>query len=148
MRGIDFHPRRSIEEVEEGNNLAPRFGPNGLLPCITTDHASGDMLMMGWMTADALRLTLNTGERKILAGRGKLCGARGQPRGMHIVWWRHGLTTIKMHLVAGDSGRVRSILPCRLSVMLLPRSPGARFFWRSPKLHGKRKNLRRHRTLW
>jgi phosphoribosyl-AMP cyclohydrolase len=62
MPSIDFHPRRTVEEVEEGNILAPKFGPDGLLPCITTDHASGEVLMLGWMNADALRLTLQTGE--------------------------------------------------------------------------------------
>lgn len=61
MPSIDFHPRRTIEEVEEGHILAPKFGPDELMPCITTDHASGDVLMLGWMNADALRLTLETG---------------------------------------------------------------------------------------
>ena len=58
---IEFHPRRSVEEVEEGNILAPKFGPDGLMPCITSDAATGEVLMLGWMNADALRLTLETG---------------------------------------------------------------------------------------
>jgi len=62
MPAIEFHPRRTVEEVEEGCILAPKFGPDGLLPCITTEARSGDVLMLGWMNADALRLTLETGE--------------------------------------------------------------------------------------
>ncbi|TQM91575.1 phosphoribosyl-AMP cyclohydrolase [Roseinatronobacter monicus] len=58
----EFHPRRSVEEVEEGTVLAPKFGPDGLLPCITTDAATGNVLMLGWMNDAALRLTLQTGE--------------------------------------------------------------------------------------
>ncbi|MGP9791224.1 phosphoribosyl-AMP cyclohydrolase [Roseinatronobacter sp. NSM] len=62
MRELHFHPRVSVEEVEEGSNLAPKFGEDGLMPCITTDAGSGEALMLGWMNADALRLTLQTGE--------------------------------------------------------------------------------------
>jgi phosphoribosyl-AMP cyclohydrolase len=59
---IAFHPRRSVEEVEEGNVLAPKFEPDGLMPCVTTDAATGEVLMLGWMDAEALRRTLETGE--------------------------------------------------------------------------------------
>jgi phosphoribosyl-AMP cyclohydrolase len=57
-----FHPRDTVEQVEEGDRLAPKFGPDGLLPCVTTEAASGEVLMLGWMNAEALRLTLTTGE--------------------------------------------------------------------------------------
>ena len=59
---ITFHPRRSVHEVEEGTVLAPKFGPDGLMPCVTTDAATGEVLMLGWMDAEALRRTLKTGE--------------------------------------------------------------------------------------
>ncbi|WP_052262023.1 phosphoribosyl-AMP cyclohydrolase [Leisingera sp. ANG-M1] len=62
MDKIRFAPRQSVEEVEEGCVLAPKFGPDGLMPCITTDADSGEVLMLGWMTAEALRLTLESGE--------------------------------------------------------------------------------------
>lgn len=62
MRELHFHPRVSVEEIEEGSNLAPKFAEDGLMPCITTDAGSGEVLMLGWMNADALRLTLQTGE--------------------------------------------------------------------------------------
>jgi phosphoribosyl-AMP cyclohydrolase len=62
MAPVAFHPRRSVAEVEEGCTLAPKFGSDGLMPCVTTDAASGEVLMLGWMTAEALRLTLETGE--------------------------------------------------------------------------------------
>ena len=62
MSQIEFHPRNDVEEVEEGQVLAPKFGTDGLLPCVTTDADSGEVLMLGWMNAEALRLTLQTGE--------------------------------------------------------------------------------------
>ncbi|MCC5975219.1 MAG: hypothetical protein JJT81_14360 [Rubellimicrobium sp.] len=39
-----FHPHDTVEQVEEGNRLAPKFGKGGLMPCITTDAAAGGPL--------------------------------------------------------------------------------------------------------
>lgn len=57
-----FAARTSVAQVEEGVVLAPKFGPDGLIPVVTTDAASGDVLMMGVMTAEALLRTIETGE--------------------------------------------------------------------------------------
>ncbi|MEM9602487.1 MAG: phosphoribosyl-AMP cyclohydrolase [Pseudomonadota bacterium] len=54
--------RLSVHQVEEGNALAPKFGNDGLMPCVTTDAQTGEVLMLGWMNADALALTLRSGE--------------------------------------------------------------------------------------
>lgn len=59
---LRFAPRRSVEQVEEGHELAPSFDEHGLLPCVTTDAASGEVLMLGWMNAEALTRTIETGE--------------------------------------------------------------------------------------
>ena len=40
MDQVEFQIRRSVEQVEEGTDLAPKFGADGLLPCITTDAKS------------------------------------------------------------------------------------------------------------
>ena len=61
-RAAMFAPRRTIEQVEEGDELAPRFDEHGLIPAITTDADSGELLMVGYMNAEALRLTIATGE--------------------------------------------------------------------------------------
>ncbi len=57
-----FAPRASVEQVEEGRELAPRFDADGLIPAITTDADSGEVLMLGYMNAEALRQTMTTGE--------------------------------------------------------------------------------------
>lgn len=57
-----FGPRLSVEDVEEGRILAPKFDRDGLIPVVTTDAASGEVLMMGVMNADALLATLRTGQ--------------------------------------------------------------------------------------
>ncbi len=38
------------------------FDERGLVPCVMQDHASGEVLTLGYMNAEALRLTVETGE--------------------------------------------------------------------------------------
>jgi phosphoribosyl-AMP cyclohydrolase len=39
-----------------------RFDSNGLIPAIVQDSRTKDVLMMAWMNAESLRLTIETGE--------------------------------------------------------------------------------------
>lgn len=57
-----FTERTSIEQVEEGHELAPKFDEAGLIACVTTDASSGEVLMLGYMTAEALQITIEIGE--------------------------------------------------------------------------------------
>jgi len=59
---VKFNARNSIEQVEEGNELAPKFDDRGLITVVTTDADSGEVLMQGYMNAEALQLTIATGE--------------------------------------------------------------------------------------
>ncbi len=76
-----FAKRVSIEQVEEGHELAPKFDADGLLPCVTTQADTGEVLMLGYMNAEALKRTIATGEahyysrsRKILWHKGATSG--------------------------------------------------------------------------
>ncbi len=51
-----------IEEREEGLKFEPKFDASGLLTCVATDAASGDVLMVAHMNEEALRRTIATGE--------------------------------------------------------------------------------------
>ncbi len=57
-----FAQRRTIEQVEEGSELAPKFDAQGLITAVTTDFSSGELLMVGYMNAEALTRTIETGE--------------------------------------------------------------------------------------
>jgi phosphoribosyl-AMP cyclohydrolase len=59
---VRFQPRESIQQVEEGSDLAPRFDDRGLITVVTTDAESGEVLMQGFMNAEALARTIETGE--------------------------------------------------------------------------------------
>ena len=57
-----FAARTSIEQVEEGSELAPKFDADGLIPAVTTDYTTGELLMHGYMNSEALEKTIETGE--------------------------------------------------------------------------------------
>jgi len=48
--------------LEEGTTLSPRFDAHGLVTCVTTDAATGDLLMVAHMNAEALARSIETGE--------------------------------------------------------------------------------------
>ncbi len=57
-----FVERISVEQVEEGHELAPKFDAQGLIPVVTTDFHSGELLMHGYMNREALERTIELGE--------------------------------------------------------------------------------------
>ena len=76
-----FKERKTVEQVEESNELAPKFDENGLMPVVTTDANTGDVLMMGYQNEEALKKTIEIGEayywsrsRKCLWHKGSTSG--------------------------------------------------------------------------
>lgn len=57
-----FAERITVKQVEEGVELAPKFDDRGLIPAVTTDFESGEVLMHGFMNEEALRRTIESGE--------------------------------------------------------------------------------------
>ena len=57
-----FKKRNNIKEIEEGKYLEPKFDKNGLIPVITSDFKTGDILMHGYMNDEALKKTIETKE--------------------------------------------------------------------------------------
>ena len=81
MNEIKFEERKTIEQVEESTELAPKFDQDGLIPVVTTDFSSGEVLMQGYMNDEAFKKTISTGEavyysrsRKTLWHKGKTSG--------------------------------------------------------------------------
>tara|TARA_B100001996_G_C18608975_1_gene572932 strand:+ start:751 stop:1236 length:486 start_codon:yes stop_codon:yes gene_type:complete len=76
-----FEKRISIEQVEESDSFAPKFDDNGLIPVVTTDYKSGEVLMQGYLNAESFGMTLELGEavyysrsRKQIWHKGKTSG--------------------------------------------------------------------------
>jgi len=57
-----FSERGSKQSVENGDLLMPKFDADGLIAAVVTDVASGEVLMVGYMNAEALQRTVETGE--------------------------------------------------------------------------------------
>ncbi|MEL6195427.1 MAG: phosphoribosyl-AMP cyclohydrolase [Myxococcota bacterium] len=76
-----FSARLSVEQVEEGTDLAPKFDSDGLIPAVTTAVRDGAVLMLGYMNREALAKTIETGEahyysrsRRVLWRKGATSG--------------------------------------------------------------------------
>ena len=81
MSDVKFERRKTIEQVEESTELAPKFDQDGLIPVVTTDFNSGEVLMQGYMNEEAFKKTISLGEavyysrsRKTLWHKGKTSG--------------------------------------------------------------------------
>ncbi len=86
-----FAARRSVEQVEEGDELAPKFDERGLIVCVTTDADSGEVLMLGYMNREALEKTIRTGQahywsrsRQALWHKGATSGLTQQVREIRV----------------------------------------------------------------
>jgi len=81
MNEINFEKRKSVKQVEESTELAPKFDQNGVIPVVTTDYETGEVLMQGYMNEEAFKKTIEDGEaiyfsrsRKVLWHKGKTSG--------------------------------------------------------------------------
>lgn len=50
------------KELEEGSTLMPKFDENGLVPAVAIDHITKEPLMLAYMNAESLQMTLEKGE--------------------------------------------------------------------------------------
>lgn len=85
MTGQDqysFGQRTSVEQVEEGKTLAPKFDENGLIPVVTTDAETGELLMHGYMNAEALAKTIETAEAHYWSRSRKALWHKGATSGL------------------------------------------------------------------
>lgn len=57
-----FPPAGDKPALEAGDVLTPRFAPDGTIACVTVDADSGQVLMVAYMNAESLALTIQTGE--------------------------------------------------------------------------------------
>jgi phosphoribosyl-AMP cyclohydrolase len=62
MSKPSFPVALDTRSLERGTVLAPRFDQAGLIAVVVTDAGTGEVLMLAWMDAEALDLTLRTGE--------------------------------------------------------------------------------------
>jgi phosphoribosyl-AMP cyclohydrolase len=78
-----FSPPGDKAALEDGTDFTPNFDAHGLLPVVASSAETGKVLMLAYMNADALALTIQTGEahywsrsRKQLWRKGETSGNR------------------------------------------------------------------------
>jgi|TARA_B100000131_G_scaffold259934_1_gene255647 phosphoribosyl-AMP cyclohydrolase len=79
---IIFAKRESVEQVEEGNILAPKFDQNGIIPAVVTEASSGELLMLGYMNKESLRKTIETKEAYYWSRSREVLWKKGDSSGM------------------------------------------------------------------
>ena len=58
---VTFASRISVEQVEESDQLAPKFDDNGCIPCVTVHAETKEILMFAFMNSEAFKLSISTG---------------------------------------------------------------------------------------
>jgi phosphoribosyl-AMP cyclohydrolase len=76
-----FAARGSASEIEEGRAFAPKFDGDGLITAVVTDVASGDVLMVAHMNAEALAKTIASGEAWYFSRSRKKLWKKGETSG-------------------------------------------------------------------
>ena len=79
---VHFQARESIEQVEESTDFAPKFDERGLITVVTTDATSGELLMQGYMNAEALSRTVQTGEAHYFSRSRQVLWHKGATSGL------------------------------------------------------------------
>ncbi len=72
-----------MEQVEEGNLLAPKFAPDGTLPCVTRHAVTREILMVAFVNGEALRLTIETMLAHYWSRSRQKLWKKGETSGMH-----------------------------------------------------------------
>jgi phosphoribosyl-AMP cyclohydrolase len=81
MTGMGFHMAASSKEIEEGTAFTPKFDKDGLVTAVVTDVVSGELLMVAHMNAQALSLTIETGEAWYFSRSRQLLWRKGESSG-------------------------------------------------------------------
>ena len=76
-----FPARTTTADIELGTTLQPKFDADGLIPCITQDAQSGEVLMFAFMNAESLALTLTTKKATYWSRSRKKLWVKGEESG-------------------------------------------------------------------
>ncbi len=81
MSDTAFPAATDQHALERGSILAPRFDAAGLIAAVVTHAETGEVLMVAWMDAQALRLTMKTGEAHYFSRSRQALWKKGETSG-------------------------------------------------------------------
>ena len=76
-----FPTAPTTQALERGEVLSPRFDAAGLIAAVATHAETGEVLMLAWMNAEALRLTLDTREAHYFSRSRQALWKKGESSG-------------------------------------------------------------------
>lgn len=71
----------ATSEIEEGLTLLPKFDADGLVTAVTTDAATGEVLMVAHMNEEALAKTIASGEAHYFSRSRRKLWRKGEESG-------------------------------------------------------------------
>ncbi len=80
---IAFKKRTSIEQIEEGTDLCPKFNKQKLLPCITVETKSKEILMFSYVNEEAFKKSIETKKAHYFSRSRKSIWLKGETSGMY-----------------------------------------------------------------
>ena len=145
---VVFDSPAGKSDLEEGDRLTPRFGPDGLVTCVVTQVDTGEVLMVAHMNRESLAHSIETGEAWYWSrSRGEL--------------WHKGATSGQIQTIEEIARRLRSgrgvdqgqgrgrrrLLPHRPAQLLLPQRSAEGGARREPPPGGSRRLNDPDRTI-
>ena len=82
-KNIIFNKRVSIKQIEEGNQFCPKFNKEGLIPCITIEYDSKEVLMLSFLNEEAIKKTIITEKAHYYSRSRKNIWLKGEVSGMY-----------------------------------------------------------------
>src|SRR5271154_389266 len=76
-----FPPPGPAAELERGATLTPNFNADGLVAAVAQHADTGEVLMLAWMNAQALRATLDTREAHYFSRSRQALWKKGETSG-------------------------------------------------------------------
>lgn len=61
LNGVDYTYAGEAPEPVSLDGVDVKFDGNGLVPCVVQQEGTGEVLMVAWMNAESLALTIKTG---------------------------------------------------------------------------------------
>tara|TARA_S200000501_G_C20809116_1_gene737549 strand:+ start:490 stop:987 length:498 start_codon:yes stop_codon:yes gene_type:complete len=83
IQRLKFSKRSSVYEIEEGTKLCPKFNKDNLLPCITIEKKSKEVLMFSYLNESAFKKSIETKKAHYFSRSRNSIWLKGETSGMY-----------------------------------------------------------------
>lgn len=83
INDIKFKKRVSIEQIEESDDICPKFNKDGLLPCVTIEDETKMILMFSFINEEAFKKTISSKKGHYFSRSRNNIWKKGETSGMY-----------------------------------------------------------------